>query len=646
MYLCRVKTNKHHNKNVLRVLITMQIKKYCVTVILSLLTISLLADSGIYICGHFRRDRTRTVTALKASGFTFGIIFNVHVEADGTLTTDGEVICKNGQYVFDQKIAGYNNDIAQVNYVDDVNSLLAGNTSMQRLEYCIGGWGNHAYQNITNLVNTQGTGTSSILYRNFKALKDAIPAVIAVNNDIEHDYEAVSQAKFHIMLYDIGFKTTIAPYMNKSYWDSFVQQVQAARPGAVDRNYLQCYGGGSGNNPANWKIDNLPIYGSRDIEANPGLSQQEIKTTMTNWKNNAGIVGGFYWNYNYDRDLKKFSAPINEVFGGGEVTDRSRIVAMLYPAANYKAPQTNFIPGSYSRSQIQSKGLNLAKLAAVKLERGFQLIIYSKDNFKGDSLILTSDTPDISQLPGIFLVNSLRVFADSSSDIADKDFLIQNMQSGFVIKPSRNGPAPTLYQMEADTTDFSVWTFKQDESQLYKIVNKGSQKVLQVVKTPPADYMHDGAGFEQADDEGKSNQRFLVLPNPDGSYKLKVMSSLKYLGIADAKQLQEKVVPVQRLSAQALSTDWLLVDPDTRTNSVQIPMQKDIQIYPQLVENEIYIKSPFEYVNIKIIDLQANVKVEQQINNNSIDVSMLLPGLYFLQCSTPQGDKVVKFIKK
>ena len=49
-------------------LTTMQIKKYCVTVILSLLTISLLADSGIYICGHFRRDRTKTVTALKASG--------------------------------------------------------------------------------------------------------------------------------------------------------------------------------------------------------------------------------------------------------------------------------------------------------------------------------------------------------------------------------------------------------------------------------------------------------------------------------------------------------------------------------------------------------------------------------------------------
>ncbi|MEA4983369.1 MAG: hypothetical protein VB066_11725, partial [Paludibacter sp.] len=118
----------------------MRLKKHLLIFTLSCLTATMLAESGIYICGHFRRDRTRTVTALKASGFTFGIMFNVHVETDGTLTTDGEVICKDGQYVFDQKVAGYPNDIAQVDYVDDVNSLLSGKTSLLRLEHCIGGW--------------------------------------------------------------------------------------------------------------------------------------------------------------------------------------------------------------------------------------------------------------------------------------------------------------------------------------------------------------------------------------------------------------------------------------------------------------------------------------------------------------------------
>ena len=53
--------------------------------------------SGIYAGGHIRRGRPGTITKLRNSGFTYLILFNVNVEADGTLTTDGETICKGGQ---------------------------------------------------------------------------------------------------------------------------------------------------------------------------------------------------------------------------------------------------------------------------------------------------------------------------------------------------------------------------------------------------------------------------------------------------------------------------------------------------------------------------------------------------------------------
>ena len=58
------------------------------------------AGSGVYVGGHIRRERPATVEKLKKSGFTYVILFNVNVEEDGTLTTDGETICKDGQYVF------------------------------------------------------------------------------------------------------------------------------------------------------------------------------------------------------------------------------------------------------------------------------------------------------------------------------------------------------------------------------------------------------------------------------------------------------------------------------------------------------------------------------------------------------------------
>ncbi|MBP5393548.1 MAG: hypothetical protein J6Y59_07010, partial [Bacteroidaceae bacterium] len=55
--------------------------------------------SGIYAGGHIRRGRPGTITKLRNSGFTYLILFNVHVDPDGTLKTDGETICKNGEYV-------------------------------------------------------------------------------------------------------------------------------------------------------------------------------------------------------------------------------------------------------------------------------------------------------------------------------------------------------------------------------------------------------------------------------------------------------------------------------------------------------------------------------------------------------------------
>lgn len=197
--------------------------------------------SGVYVGGHIRRERPKTISTLRESGFTYVILFNVHVEADGTLTTDGETICKDGVYVFDKQQPYYQQDIA---------NLKTEPTSISRIDICIGGWGNTSYSNIKKLVETSGTGTGSILYRNFKALKEAVPEIDGVNNDDEHCYDLTTGARFHVMMYDLGYKTTLAPYMNKSYWQGLCNKIRASRPKAVDRVMIQCYDGGAGNNPS------------------------------------------------------------------------------------------------------------------------------------------------------------------------------------------------------------------------------------------------------------------------------------------------------------------------------------------------------------------------------------------------------------
>jgi len=56
--------------------------------------------SGVYVGGHIRRERPNTIKTLRESGFTYVLLFNVDVQEDGTLKTDGETICENGEYVF------------------------------------------------------------------------------------------------------------------------------------------------------------------------------------------------------------------------------------------------------------------------------------------------------------------------------------------------------------------------------------------------------------------------------------------------------------------------------------------------------------------------------------------------------------------
>ena len=606
----------------------MKNRKTLTTLLLWFVTLTVLADSGIYICGHFRRDRTRTVPELKASGYTFGILFNVHVEADGTLTTDGETICKDGEYVFGN---------TSPNYVDDVNALLTGNTSISRLEHCIGGWTNRAYLNIANLVKADetvggGIGPNSILYQNFKALKDAIPAVIAINNDIEHDYEFEPHVQFHIMLYDIGFKTTIAPYHQSykaSYWEKFVAGVQEARPGAVDRNYLQCYGGGAANNPNDWKIGGLPIYGSRDIEAH-SYTHQQIVNTMTNWKNDAGIVGGFYWNYNYNRNLQAEAAPINEVFGGGEIAYRDQIVAMAYPETDYKSPQTDFSMGAYTLEQINAKGFEPNNLSAIKLKEGIKMILHTEGDNTGESFEITSDTPDIAAVIGNNNIKSWTIMADCIESLNGKEFYIINKNSGYFLKPSSNGNNnnTSMQQKQNDDTDYAVWTFERVKDGLYKITNKGSDKVLTVRESR----IHDAVVMEQNTYSGTENQHFIVTQDEDsGAYRLIPLNSLKYVGVASGRETTANGSIVQRRSQTTVGTTWELLEVESETGLEDITPKQAFTVYSQIVTDNIYINNNgISIAKVTILDQSGRKLIEKENIEQKINVSSLPKGVYLL----------------
>ena len=354
--------------------------------------------SGVYVGGHIRRERPKTISTLRESGFTYVILFNVHVEADGTLTTDGETICKDGVYVFDKQQPYYQQDIA---------NLKTEPTSISRIDICIGGWGNTSYSNIKKLVETSGTGTGSILYRNFKALKEAVPEIDGVNNDDEHCYDLTTGARFHVMMYDLGYKTTLAPYMNKSYWQGLCNKIRASRPKAVDRVMIQCYDGGAGNNPSSWTFTG--VSNRHAGRTNYQTNMETYIEQMQQWQESKGAVGGFVWVYNDETwNLNAWAAAMNRVFKAVEVPE-DEVVVRCYSQVGYKGYCVGLPVGTYGKGDLAVYGLQGGDMESLEMvKEGYKVKLYRNPKCSG---AFRPYTTSATRLPSTYLnyVNAISI---------------------------------------------------------------------------------------------------------------------------------------------------------------------------------------------------------------------------------------------
>jgi hypothetical protein len=144
-------------------------------------------------------------------------------------------------------------------------------------------------------VQSQGTGPGSILFRDFQALKTAIPAIDAIDFDDENNFDATTTIQFAVMLGNLGYHVMPDAFDNSGYWRSLVSQINTERPGTVDGVHLQAYAGGAGNNPCSgWNFGAVPVYaGLWDLNDTPS----QVHSIMSNWHSQCSITGGFMWLY-------------------------------------------------------------------------------------------------------------------------------------------------------------------------------------------------------------------------------------------------------------------------------------------------------------------------------------------------------------
>ena len=236
----------------------------------------------------------RGMKAVKESGFNTIMLWSVHVYEDGTLYLNDIKVAENGKYVGTAAVS------------EAWKNLKKEPTNITRIELSVGAWGTPDFERIAALMERDGTGEDTILYRNFKALVDACGAD-AINYDDESSYDPSVAIKFGRMVESMGLKVTLCPFTSMDYWVSVYNGLGGSQ--LVDRIYLQCYDGGAYNNVADWyrafgntKI--IPGYWCLHYGGSAGDTAAQVNSKLNSVKQYC--EGGFMWLYD---DMKTLTTP-------------------------------------------------------------------------------------------------------------------------------------------------------------------------------------------------------------------------------------------------------------------------------------------------------------------------------------------------
>ncbi len=263
--------------------------------------------AGIF--GGFYSDTTSsTMNDLRSSGFTTVLIWSIHIDTAGNLSLNDDRIISDGAYVGSPSWPGL------------LATLKQAPTSVNRIEISIGAWGTSDFHNVRSLIDSQGADSTTMLYRNFKILK-GVTGADAADFDDEDLYDADATSAFGEMLGAIGYKISLCPYRDVTYW----QTVRSRLGSKVDAVWLQCYAGGAGNDPASWsKALGVTVYpglwSNHGSDCSEGNNPAQVQTQMAIWRSASGVKGGFMWYYDDIRhcgpSTAAYASAITSAMGG------------------------------------------------------------------------------------------------------------------------------------------------------------------------------------------------------------------------------------------------------------------------------------------------------------------------------------------
>jgi hypothetical protein len=231
------------------------------------------------------------IAQLTGGGYTFVLLWSIHVHANGDLYYNDTLIVSGGVVTLPDQMAS------------NVKALVAG--GIKEILLSIGAWGTAS--DFTNLQTSWNSGGRA----NLQALLRALP-ITAVDFDYEGDYGTQDQATLVDLTQKIaalGVGITYCPYAMTEFWIDTLRAVyqQCGRQPVLWMN-LQCYAGGAGNDPTDWVeavaaakvgVENAAAFivpGYWVANGGQGDTCPEALQAIFTGFQGSGISGGFLWN--------------------------------------------------------------------------------------------------------------------------------------------------------------------------------------------------------------------------------------------------------------------------------------------------------------------------------------------------------------
>ncbi|MGE4285537.1 MAG: LamG domain-containing protein [Phycisphaerae bacterium] len=361
-------------------------KRIHIAIVAAILFLSLsnvsAKESILYGGGPFYSGAASNLTSIRNSGFTTLVLWTIHVHSDGDLVLNDVKLIDDGVYV------------GKSSWPDEVLAFKSRSTSVRRIEIAIGSWGVPDFETMESFINAEGTGPGSTLYENFKALREAIPAIDAISYDDESNYDIDSTVALSFMLNDLGYKITLCPYTYGYFWGQLFSRVQSERPGIIDRIDLQCYAGGAGNDPRSWKSYFGNLHVAPGLWCYPtGQTPGQIAEQLSSWNNSYNISGGFIWLYDEiissPYTISQYASAINESLS---IDPSDNIILRLHQDCDYGGWRADFDLGDYTTNDIWRAGGNVPDASSLTILPGYKVTFYDGDYLTGESLVKTTDT--------------------------------------------------------------------------------------------------------------------------------------------------------------------------------------------------------------------------------------------------------------